>query len=66
MNILMKWTLFFAAFMLVMKPGHSATVEAKVRTEAPTKSEAKTRLPTPFALETVPSTHPAHANFDNE
>lgn len=23
MNVLMKWTLVFAAFMLVMKPGHS-------------------------------------------
>lgn len=23
MIILMRWTLFFAAFMLVMKPGHS-------------------------------------------
>lgn len=23
MVILMRWTLFFAAFMLVMKPGHS-------------------------------------------
>lgn len=25
MNVLMKWTLLFAAFMLVMKPGHSYT-----------------------------------------
>lgn len=66
MNFLMKWTLFFAAVMLVMKPGHSATLETKTGAEAPVISEADVRLPTPFDLQTAPSTHRAHANSDSE
>ena len=34
MNFLMKWTLFFAVLMLVMKPGHSFAMTQQDNSES--------------------------------
>ena len=44
MNILMKWTLVFAAFMLVMKPGHSHDITNQIKPAAMFQADDQARL----------------------
>lgn len=44
MNVLMKWTLVFAAFMLVMKPGHSHDIKHQSKPAAMFQADDQARL----------------------